>query len=164
MRFLKGRIAVQDREAKTEFMEMPESPGRPAYRWEFTVPEAAIDENGHVNNVRYVQWMQDLAVHHWRSVGGETINDAHHATWVARSHHIEYRRPAFAGDTIEALTWVVNMRKVHSVRKYAFTRKEDGALLAKGETDWVFVDVASGRPRAIPESVPEILPISEDPV
>jgi len=26
----------------------------------FTVPESVIDENGHVNNVAYVQWMQDV--------------------------------------------------------------------------------------------------------
>lgn len=145
-------------------MESAESQEAGVYRWEFVVPGSAIDENGHVNNVRYVHWMQDLAVRHWCSVGGEAVNAAHGATWVARSHHIEYRRPAFEGDEIEALTWVTNMRKVHSVRKYAFKRVGDGVLLAKGETDWVFVDVASGRPRAIPESVPEILPISEDPV
>jgi len=28
----------------------------------FTIPENVIDENGHVNNVAYVQWMQDAAV------------------------------------------------------------------------------------------------------
>ena len=145
----------------TDSMESAEQQEAGVYRWVFTVPDTAIDENGHVNNVRYVHWMQDLAVRHWRSVGGEAVNTANQATWVARSHHIEYRRPAFAGDTIEALTWVDNMRKVHSVRKYTFTRQEDGALLAKGETDWVFVDSVSGRPRAIPESVPEILPIAE---
>jgi acyl-CoA thioester hydrolase len=28
----------------------------------FTIPRSAIDENGHVNNMAYVQWMQDIAV------------------------------------------------------------------------------------------------------
>jgi len=35
-----------------------------------TIPEAAIDENGHVNNVVYVQWMQDIAVEHYATIGG----------------------------------------------------------------------------------------------
>jgi acyl-CoA thioester hydrolase len=129
----------------------------------FTVPAEAIDRNGHVNNVRYVEWMQDLAVRHWREIGGETINRDHTATWVARSHHIEYLRPAFAGDHIEAVTWIASLRKVRSQRCYRFTRLDDGRVLAQGETDWVFVDVGTGRPRAVPPMVSNILPISEGP-
>ncbi len=30
------------------------------YAYEITVPASAIDENGHLNNVAYVQWMQDV--------------------------------------------------------------------------------------------------------
>jgi acyl-CoA thioester hydrolase len=32
-------------------------------------------------------------------------------------------------------------------------RKADARVLARGETDWVFVDARSGRPRTIPEAV-----------
>ena len=31
------------------------------YTRSFTIPADAIDENGHVNNVAYVRWMQDIA-------------------------------------------------------------------------------------------------------
>ena len=40
------------------------------YSKTITVPHNAIDENGHVNNVVYVQWMQDIAVEHYSSIGG----------------------------------------------------------------------------------------------
>jgi acyl-CoA thioester hydrolase len=40
------------------------------YTRSFTIPASAIDENGHVNNVAYVQWMQDIAVEHYASIGG----------------------------------------------------------------------------------------------
>lgn len=145
---------------------MSESPDKPipVYRKQFTVPPEAIDRNGHVNNVEYVRWMQDLAVKHWNSVGGQAVNEENNATWVARSHHIEYLRPAFEGDEVEAVTWVNNMRRVRSMRKYAFKRLDDGKIIARGETDWVFVDVSNGRPKAIPESVNAILPLSEDPL
>ena len=136
----------------------------PVYRKEFTVPPEAIDRNGHVNNVEYVKWMQDLAVTHWNTVGGQAVNEENGATWVARSHHIEYLRPAFEGDRIEAVTWVNNMRRVRSMRKYAFRRLDNDQLIARGETDWVFVDVETGRPKSVPESVHAILPLSEDPV
>ena len=123
------------------------------YRHEFTVALASVDENGHVNNVEYVKWMQDVAVAHSDTVGCSRATQEAGATWVARSHRIEYLRPAFAGDRIAALTWVCNFRKVRSVRKYKFLRTTDGAVLAEGETDWVFVDAATGRPRSIPEIV-----------
>ena len=41
-----------------------------AYRDEFAIPADAIVGNGHVNNVAYVQWMQDIAVRHFDAVGG----------------------------------------------------------------------------------------------
>ena len=135
------------------------SAGSSIHRVTFTVGSEAIDRNGHVNNVVYVQWMQDLAVHHWRSVGGEAVNAQLGATWVARSHHIEYLRPAFEGDEVEALTWVGDIGRVRSLRKYAFMR--GGQLIARGQTDWVFVDVASGRPRQITPEIHGILPVTE---
>lgn len=123
------------------------------YRWEFTVGGDALDENGHVNNVVYVQWMQDVATRHADSAGCTAATKSAGAVWVARSHKIEYLRPAFAGDPVAALTWVVNFRRVTSLRKYRFVRTSDNAVLARGETDWVFVDAATGRPRTIPKDV-----------
>jgi acyl-CoA thioester hydrolase len=120
------------------------------FRTRFQVTAQAIDENGHVNNVKYVQWMQDLAVSHYQSMGGVELTQALGATWVVRSHHVVYQSPAFEGDWIEASTWVVNMRKVRSMRRYQFTRVLDGQVLVTGETEWVFVDIQSGRLQAIP--------------
>ena len=49
----------------------------------FTVPESVVDQNGHVNNVAYVQWMQDVAVQHADAVGGTRATHAVGATGVA---------------------------------------------------------------------------------
>lgn len=71
-------------------------------------------------------------------------------TWVARSHFIEYLRPAFAGDRITVHTWVSGMSERSSPRRYLFSREGDRRFLARAETQWVYVDLASGRPRRIP--------------
>jgi len=34
------------------------------YSYRFIIPTAANDENGHVSNVAYIQWMQDVATMH----------------------------------------------------------------------------------------------------
>ena len=134
------------------------------YRHKFTVDQNTIDENGHVNNVVYVQWMQDVAVLHSTAAGCTDRTRDIGAMWVARSHKIEYLRPAFAGDEIEALTWVVNFRKVRSLRRYKFVRVADHAVLAQGETDWVFMDAKKGRPRVIPPEVSGAFTlVAEDP-
>ena len=125
------------------------------YSKTLVIPKSAIDENGHVNNVAYVQWMQDIAVEHYSSIGGVEAQ-GYDATWVVREHRIEYLLPAYAGEEIEVKTWVENIRRVRSLRKYEFVRKSDGKLLVKGETDWVFVDANSGRPLPIPEKVSSV--------
>ena len=127
-------------------------PISPIYSKTIHIPESAIDENGHVNNVTYVQWMQDIAVEHYASIGGIEVQGAD-STWVVREHKIEYFLPAFLSEEIEVKTWVENIRRVRSLRKYEFTRTSDGKTLVKGETDWVFVDVKTGSPRAVPEAV-----------
>ena len=132
------------------------------YSKTFIIPANAIDENGHVNNVAYVPWMQDIAVEHYESIGGTNPMQLVGATWVVREHRIEYLLPAFAGEEIEIKTWVENIRRVRSLRKYEFICKADGKILVKGETDWVFVDVKTGAPRAIPEEVSKVFAEAQD--
>jgi acyl-CoA thioester hydrolase len=122
----------------------------PVFRLELKVTPDAVDGNGHVNNVVYVQWMQDAAMRHDEATGGARLAEELGGAWVARTHHVEYLKPALPGDTVVATTWVANFRKVRSLRKYRFLRASDGALLAQAETDWVYVDAATGRPRSVP--------------
>jgi acyl-CoA thioester hydrolase len=137
----------------------------------YTLPVQArehdIDSNGHVNNIVYVQWMQDVAIAHSDAVGCTQATTAAGCTWVARSHFIEYLRPAYAGDRIAVHTWIVAAaKKSSSPRRYRMVRESDGAVLARGETLWVFIDVRSGRPRTIPHEVSgcfEAVPPEEEP-
>ena len=132
-------------------MIQPKAPA--IHREEFAVPESAIDRNGHVNNVAFVQWMQDVATRHFDSGGVNAAMEAAGGTWVARSHKIEYLSPAFAGECLQALTWIVEFSRVRSLRRYKFLRASDGKLRVRGETDWVFVNAKSGRPCSIPEEI-----------
>jgi len=123
------------------------------YQYKLTVAEDALDVNGHVNNLEYLRWMQLAAVLHSDAEGCTTATIAEKATWVVRTHYVEYLRPAFAGEHIVVMTWVSDFRRVKSLRKYKIFRVEDNALLVEGETDWVFVDAKTGRLRSIPKNV-----------
>jgi acyl-CoA thioester hydrolase len=130
------------------------------YLHHLTVREDEIDGQRHANNVVYVQWMQDAALAH-SSAQGWTPERYRLAGmgWVARSHFIEYRRPAFAGDEVVVRTWVADMQRVSSLRKFEILRAADQALLARAETNWAFVRTADQRLIRIPPEVAEAFEI-----
>ena len=123
------------------------------HAYDFVVDPSQIDENGHVNNVEFVRWMQEAAVRHADAAGCTAATVAAGATWVVRSHRIDYLRPAFAGDRVRVLTWVADFRRAFSLRRYRFLNAADNTTLAKGETDWVYVDTNAGRPRSVPDEI-----------
>jgi acyl-CoA thioester hydrolase len=124
------------------------------YRYRFTVEPDAIDFNGHVGNVTYLAWMIEAATQHSASVGfGYAQCIELGGTWVAKSHHIEYRKPAFEGDELEMQTWIASIGKILSVRRYRLIRPRDNAVICEGETEWVFVDSERMRPMKIPARI-----------
>jgi len=131
-----------------------------------TVSAESIDVNGHVNNLEYLRWMQEVATLHSAAQGWPLERYLETGTtWVVRSHSINYLRPAFAGDSISLLTWIAGFSERMSPRKYLFRRSSDQQVLARAETVWVFVDAAKGRPARIPDEFRSAFEIvSEDDV
>lgn len=136
------------------------------FEYPYRITAEDIDGQGHVNNVSYVRWMQDAAVAHsraqgWNSPRYEEIG----CSWVARRHTIEYLQPAFTGERIVVLTWIADMKKVTSLRKYRIIRPQDSCVLAVAETNWAFVNSKTGSPKRIPieiiESFELVMPESE---
>jgi acyl-CoA thioester hydrolase len=125
-----------------------------SYSYTFTVPADAIDFNGHVNNVTYLQWMMEAATRHSQSVGMSYEQCLElGGTWVAKSHNIEYKKPAFEGEELRMETWIETMGRIASKRRYRLVRVADEAVLCEGVTEWVFVDKNRFRPSKIPEKI-----------
>ena len=131
----------------------------PVYQFDIKVTDGVVDQNGHVNNVTYIQWLQDAAIRHAQASGCMAATTAAGASWVVRTHFIEYLAPAFAGETLTVMTWVVNFQRVRSLRKYKIIRAADQTIVARAETDWVFVNAKTGRPLKIPDEVKNTLPV-----
>jgi acyl-CoA thioester hydrolase len=130
----------------------------------FAVPADAIDMQGHVSNLAYVGWMQDVAIEHSATVGWSMRRYLElGAGWVVRSHFIEYFRPAFADEVVSVHTWVPRFDQRSTPRRYLFVRDADRAELAGAETIWVFVDLTTGRRRPIPAELLEAFdPVPEE--
>lgn len=130
------------------------------FEYRLTVEESAIDGLGHVNNIEYVRWMQDAAVAHSAALGWppERYLEREYA-WLVRSHAIKYIQSAHAGDEVVVQTWVMDMRKFSSNRKYRMFRAADGEPVAKAETQWIFVNLKSQRLMPVPPEVIADFPV-----
>jgi acyl-CoA thioester hydrolase len=75
-----------------------------AFEMTIAVEPSDIDGLGHVNNVVYVRWVQDVAVAHWRAAAPHAEQEK--LRWVVLRHEIDYKQAARLGDRIVARTWV----------------------------------------------------------
>lgn len=110
-----------------------------------------IDELDHVNNVVYVQWVQDIAAAHWHELAAEEIRK--HYAWVVLKHEIEYVRPALLHDPVTLTTWVESADGVRSVRCVEITHATSNTLLAKARTTWCLLDALTLRPKRIDDTL-----------
>ena len=133
------------------------------FEYHLVVRPEEIDELGHANNVAYVAWLQAAAVAHSAAQGwpGERYRDLG-LGWVVRSHTIEYLQSAQVDDPVVIETWVATMKKVTSLRRYRILRESDRALLARAETNWAFVNYASGKPTRVPPEIAWAFQVIED--
>ena len=70
------------------------------YHHPIGIMPADIDHMGHVNNSVYLKWVQEAVVRYWESLAPPEAVARH--LWVALSHEIKYRRPAFLDDIVVA--------------------------------------------------------------
>jgi acyl-CoA thioester hydrolase len=130
---------------------------------QLAVPADVIDVNGHVNNLAYLRWMQEVAIQHSTAQGWPVERyQAAGTGWVVRSHFIEYLAPAFQGESLSILTWVAGFKRHASPRRYLFWRARDRQLVARAETLWVFVNAGTGRPERVPPEVEQAFEVVPD--
>lgn len=111
----------------------------------FLVSADDIDEQGHVNNVAYLRWIQEVAVAHWNSSAAPEMIAAY--SWIVVRHEIDYKKQAFEDDHITATTWVGKWTKVTCERFTEISRENE--VLVRSRTLWCMVDRHNNRPARI---------------
>ncbi|TAL31421.1 MAG: acyl-CoA thioesterase [Phenylobacterium sp.] len=136
----------------TKLIEPPG--GRQIFRLEFSPSPADIDENGHVNNVVYLRWAQDMGTAHWRSLAPPDAQATW--AWIALRHEIDYRRALMPGETAQGRTWVAETAQGPRYDRFIRIDGPDGQMCAQIHTTWVLIEQATGRPRRVPEWITEM--------
>lgn len=131
---------------------MPQSPvPESAFTLPVTAAEADIDELGHVSNLVYVRWVQEIAQAHSSARGFDLAGYQRlGAIFVVRRHEIEYLSPVLRGEEIALTTWVASWRGPSAERHTRMVRTADAREVARAVTHWVLVSMPDGRPRRIP--------------
>ena len=124
-----------------------------SHQIQFKVQKNDIDLLDHVNNVVYLQWVNDISEKHWNILSNREIDAKYY--WVAIRHEIDYINQSVLGDDITVYTWIGETGGVRSIRNVHIYRKE--TLLAKAKTTWCLVDRKTNRPTRIQQDILNIL-------
>ena len=117
----------------------------------FTAAPEHIDENGHVNNTVWVQWMEDLATTHWLRDAAPAHVAAY--AWVVTRHEIDYRGNVREGDQVTGMTEIrEGPTGARFGRHFVFT-DASGKPIVKAKTTWAMVDRESRRVMRVPPEV-----------
>ena len=124
---------------------------REEFEMRITVNPNDIDQLGHVNNVVYLRWVQEVAVAHW-SAAAPAVDQAK-LRWVVVRHEIDYKRPAVLGDEVIARTWVGTATRRAFDRHTELLRASERRVLARARTVWCPIDARTGRPTDVSPEV-----------
>lgn len=124
-----------------------------AFRMDLVIQPGDIDALSHVNNVVYLQWVQDVSAAHWFELSTPDIREQY--AWVVLRHEIDYLKSAKWGDELYAETWVGETAGFRSVRWVNIFNKQND-LLVRASTTWCMIDTRQFKPARL---TPEILAI-----
>lgn len=101
----------------------------------------------HVNNIVFMQWVDDVAALHADSLGYTRCELLRRGVmWFVARHEIDYLAEGWQGDDLVLATWVRTMHRVKSWRDTLIVRPADSTLLCRAATLWVLVDLGTRRP------------------
>jgi acyl-CoA thioester hydrolase len=118
------------------------------------VVSADIDAYNHVNNAVYLSWLDRAAWSHSTTLG-VTLEECIRIRRGMAAHRteIDYLRAALLSDRVAVATWIVSTDgKLRVERRFQIRREPEGETLARARTDYVCINLDSGRAARMPES------------
>ncbi|MGB3587493.1 MAG: thioesterase family protein [Tunicatimonas sp.] len=113
-----------------------------------------LDAMQHVNNVRYVQWIQDIAEAHWKQQATNAMQQQY--IWVVLNHYVEYKQPIFLTDQALLKTHVGEVSGPKYGRTVEIWHTEKNQLCVKAESIWCLLDAQTQRPKRVTDEIRRI--------
>jgi acyl-CoA thioester hydrolase len=109
---------------------------------------ADIDALGHVNNAVFLSYMEVVRTAFWAEFIGEVR--VQEIDFVLARVEIDYRRPVLFNDALACDLWLEKVGRSSFTVGYRFF--VDDTLVAEARSVQVFVDLATGASKPVPES------------
>ncbi len=110
-----------------------------------------LDEQQHVNNVQYLQWVQDVAKAHWQKRASEDVQKKYF--WVVIRHEIDYKKQAFLNDELLVQTFLGDHTHVTSTRMVTILNKKNNEAVIQAKSTWCLMDSVTKKPVKISEEL-----------
>jgi acyl-CoA thioester hydrolase len=119
---------------------------------ELTVAPSDIDAYGHVNNAVYLTWLDRAAWSHSAALGIPLERCvALRRGMAALRTEIDFVRAALHRDRVQVATWIADSDgRLRVERRFQVVRPADGATLARARTEYVCINLDSGRAVRMP--------------
>ena len=111
-----------------------------------------MDAYGHVNNARFLTLYEEARVAMFFIGAKEHGLGSFEEGIVIARHEIDYVRPVVVGDRLELRTWI-DSAAAASCKRATEIRGPGGVVAARAMTTWAYVDITSGRPTRIPDTI-----------
>lgn len=114
-----------------------------------------LDPLAHVNNAVYFTYMEVARTEYYMQItGSRSLGDVR---FIIASARCDFRAPAKFGDRLIVSVWPSEVGNSSFKFQYRMTIKEDGTLVAEGETVQVAYDYEARKTITLPESVKTLL-------
>ena len=118
-----------------------------------------LDELKHVNNIQYLNWVQEISKKHWNKL---TKNKKYQfQIWIIRSHNIVYKKQAKLGDKLLLETYVKECKNYTSERIVNVLQKKNLEVIAQCKTTWCYINKISYDLERIPKEVIDLFTFTD---
>ena len=133
----------------------------------FEVHDNEVLSNRLLNPVKLVDYMNEIAGYHSESAGYSMATLFRKGySWIVLSWNIGINRLPELGDTIKIETWISEIKRCFAYREY-LVKNEQGEILSKASSRWIFYNISKQRPERIPLQLAanwQLKPVTASPV
>lgn len=131
------------------------------YQMDARVRYSEVDEERKLKLVSILDYFQDCGTFHSESVGGgiEELKRQQSA-WLLASWQIVVEEYPKLGEKITVSTLPYEFKGLYGLRNFLL-KNEEGRVLVYANSNWIFVDTDTGRPKRIPQEVAKAYELDE---
>ena len=116
-----------------------------------------IDFVGHVNNIVYLQWLENVRVKLLEEVGLPVaeLTEKHRLFPVLRNTDIRYRKPYFLYNTVNIEVWISELKNASFDLEFRLTNEKEELCSTASQT-CLFIDRETMRPIRLPKDFQKV--------